>query len=111
MQAKDLIITSKDELQRLVIDAVNTCLDDRVYPINSPSNKTVFTPKEAAEYIGISQSTLYKLTSAGILPFSKPNGKHIYFSRIGLDNWLLSNSTTSGGEKEIAAATFMATKK
>jgi excisionase family DNA binding protein len=73
------------------------------------ANKTVFTPKEAASYIGISLSTLYKLTSAGTLPFSKPNGKLIYFSRIGLDEWLLSNPAKSGNQKESEAATYVAT--
>jgi excisionase family DNA binding protein len=72
-------------------------------------NKTVFTPKEAAKYIGISQSTLYKMTSAGILPFSKPNGKLIYFSKAGLDRWLLSNGTKSGEQKESEASTYITT--
>jgi excisionase family DNA binding protein len=72
--------------------------------------KTVFTPKEAVKYMGISLSTLYKLTSAGILPYSKPNGKLIYFSRQNLDNWLLSNSTTSAQEKDTQAATYISAK-
>jgi excisionase family DNA binding protein len=72
--------------------------------------KTVFAPKEAAKYMGISLSTLYKLTSAGILPYSKPNGKLIYFSRQSLDNWLLSYTTTSADEKDTKAATYISTK-
>lgn len=72
------------------------------------SAKTVFTPKEAAHYMGISQSTLYKLTSAGILPFSKPNGKLIYFSKTGLDEWLLSKTSKSNEQKESEAATYLA---
>ncbi|HLL43175.1 MAG TPA: helix-turn-helix domain-containing protein [Segetibacter sp.] len=75
------------------------------------ANKTVFTPKEAATYIGISQSTLYKLPSAGILPFSKPNAKLIYFSRISLDNWLLSNCNKSPEDKDIEASTYITTHK
>jgi excisionase family DNA binding protein len=73
--------------------------------------KTVFAPKEAAKYMGISLSTLYKLTSAGILPFSKPNGKLIYFCRQSLDNWLLSNTSTSAEEKDEKAATYISTKR
>ena len=72
--------------------------------------KTVFTPNEAAKYMDISLSTLYMLTSAGILPFSKPNGKLIYFSRQSLDTWLLSNSTTSAEEKDTKSATYISTK-
>jgi excisionase family DNA binding protein len=73
--------------------------------------KTVFTPKEASLYMGISQSTLYKLTSAGTIPFSKPNGKLIYFSKVALDNWLLSNVRKSGEQKDTAAATYVTTHK
>lgn len=72
--------------------------------------KTVFAPKEAAQYMGISLSTLYKLTSSGILPYSKPNGKLIYFSRHSLDNWLLSNNTTSAEDKDTKAATYISTR-
>jgi excisionase family DNA binding protein len=69
--------------------------------------KTVLTAQEAACYMAISQSTLYKLTSAGIVPFSKPNGKLIYFSKDSLDQWLLSNSSKSGEEKDIQVATYI----
>jgi excisionase family DNA binding protein len=71
--------------------------------------KTVFSPKEAASYMGISQSTLYKMTSGGIVPFSKPNGKLLYFSRTALDNWLLSNPNKSEEQKETEAATYVVT--
>jgi excisionase family DNA binding protein len=71
--------------------------------------KTVFTPKDAALYMGISQSTLYKMTSAGIVPFSKPNGKLLYFSKAALDDWLLSNVSKSANQKESAASTYVIT--
>ena len=51
----------------------------------------VLTSEEAAIFLNIEKSYLYKLTSAGILPFSKPNGKMIYFSRQDLVKWALSN--------------------
>jgi excisionase family DNA binding protein len=58
-------------------------------------NKTVMTIDEAAEYTGISRSYLYKLTAKGEIPFSKPRGKLLYFSREKLDQWLLSNQQKS----------------
>jgi len=63
------------------------------------TGKTVLSLDEASEYTGISRSYLYKLTARGDIPFSKPRGKMIYFSREKLDEWLLSNSKKS--EKEI----------
>lgn len=70
-------------------------------------NKTIFTPEEAARYLAISKSTLYKFTSAGIIPFSKPNGKLIYFEKVALDNWILSNPSKSNEIKEAEAATHV----
>ena len=55
------------------------------------TNKNVLNLDEACEYTGISRSYLYKLTAGGEIPFSKPRGKMIYFSREKLDDWLLSN--------------------
>ena len=42
------------------------------------SNKKVLTFDEACDYTGLSRSYLYKLTSSGVIPHSKPNGKIIY---------------------------------
>lgn len=53
--------------------------------------KRVLTCKEAAIYSGRSLSNLYKLTSAGELPHSKPEGKMIYIDREELETWMLRN--------------------
>lgn len=53
--------------------------------------KAVFTVAEACEYMGITESHLYKLTSAGKIPHYKPTGKLMYFDRSELDDWLLHN--------------------
>ena len=55
--------------------------------------KTVLTVAEACEYMGITESHLYKLTSNGKIPHYKPTGKLIYFDRSELDDWLLQNKT------------------
>ncbi|TRZ45134.1 helix-turn-helix domain-containing protein [Robertkochia solimangrovi] len=62
------------------------------------ANKSVLTLEETCEYMGISKSYLYKLTAQGVIPYSKPNGKLIYFSKEKLDRWLLQNSTKSTDE-------------
>ena len=71
--------------------------------------KTVFTAPEAAKYMGIALSTLYKMTSAGIIPFSKPNNKMIYLSKENLDSWLMSKPRIGKEKREIAANTHLAT--
>ncbi len=53
--------------------------------------KNILTQKEAAMYLGISESSLYCLTSANEIPYYKPHGKLNYFRKDELDIWLLQN--------------------
>lgn len=46
---------------------------------------------EAAQYLSISQSTLYKLTYQRKIPCHKPNGKYLYFFKHELDNWIVKS--------------------
>ena len=62
------------------------------------SQKRVLSTEETAQYLGVSKGHLYQLTSKGEIPFSRPtvNGKpsrYIYFDRLALDEWLLSNKS------------------
>lgn len=53
--------------------------------------KNVLTFDEACKFTGLSKSYMYKLTHQNKVPFSKPHGKNIYFSREELEKWLLKN--------------------
>ena len=75
------------------------------------SQSRVLTFEQGCEYLGYKKSYCYKLTSAGILPFSKPNGKSIFFDREKLENWMLSNASKSLAERQIEAATYVSTNK
>lgn len=57
--------------------------------------KKILTSEEAAAYMGISQSTLYKLTSSRQIPHFKPRGKMCYFDREELECWLQRNRVAS----------------
>ena len=70
----------------------------------------VLTFEQGCQYLGYAKSYVYKLTSAGILPYSKPNGKSIFFDRDKLEAWMLSKGSLSLNEKQIVAATHIATK-
>jgi prophage regulatory protein len=67
--------------------------------------------EEGCNYLGYKKSYVYKLTSGGVLPFSKPNGSRIFFDREKLEAWMLSNASTSADEKEIQASTYLSTNK
>jgi len=73
------------------------------------SNNKVLTFEQGCQYLGYSKSYVYKLTSAGILPYSKPNKKSIFFDREKLEAWMLSNESSSRDDKEKEAATYLTT--
>lgn len=56
--------------------------------------------KEACRYTGLSHSQLYKLIKTSEIPYYKPNGKLIYFSKRELDDWLCQNHTETGQKDE-----------
>ncbi|WP_345004353.1 helix-turn-helix domain-containing protein [Snuella lapsa] len=70
-----LILERLDRLEKLLI-----------------GQKEVLTFDEASDYTGISRSYLYKLTSSGKIPHSKPNGKMLFFEKKRLVDWLLQNN-------------------
>jgi excisionase family DNA binding protein len=73
------------------------------------SKNKVLTFEQGCQYLGYAKSYVYKLTSAGILPYSKPNNKSIFFDREKLESWMLSNANSTLEEKENEAANFVTT--
>jgi len=69
--------------------------------------KDVLSFTEAAIYLEVSHSHLYKLTSSGAIPAYKPNGKKLYFNRQELDQWLQSNKQVSKDEIEQEANDYL----
>lgn len=93
----NLILERIDELKKL-INEQNIQL------------KEVLTFDEAALYLNISKSHLYKMTSTGTLTCYKPNGKRIYFKRKELDEWLVSKKQFSIEEIESKADDYLIKK-
>ena len=60
--------------------------------------KEVLTSDEAAKYMGVSKSYLYKLTMRKQIPHYKPMGKMCYFDRLELQEWLKNNRVTTESE-------------
>ncbi len=52
---------------------------------------------EAAQYLSISHSHLYKLTSKRKIPFHKPSGKYLYFFKHELNTWIRQNDVKEAG--------------
>ena len=60
--------------------------------------KEVLTSDEAARYMGISKSYLYKLTMRHQIPHYKPMGKMCYFNRAELEAWLQNGRVATSEE-------------
>ena len=63
---------------------------------------------EAANLLGFKKSYVYKLTSGGVIPHSKPNGKRIFFDREVLEQWMMRNQTST--DINSVADTYLALK-
>ena len=80
---------SKEELTQIT----NLVTDNTLF-----CKKEVLTSEEAARYMGISKSYLYKLTMRQQIPHYKPMGKMCYFNRAELEAWLQNNRVTTDAE-------------
>lgn len=69
-------------------------------------SKEVMTAQEAARYIGVRLSHLYRLTMQKEIPYYKPRGKVMYFKRAELDNWVLSKRIPTNAEISQQAQTY-----
>lgn len=70
------------------------------------TTKEVLTSDEAARYMGISRSYLYKLTMTRKIPHYKPTGKICYFNRKELEEFLQSNRIATDAEISSKAQSY-----
>lgn len=67
--------------------------------------------KQAAEYLSISKSYLYKLTCKNQITFFKPMGKLVFFNKADLDTFIFRNRQDTTSELEAQANSFVAKRK
>ena len=60
----------------------------------------ILSLSEASEFLKLSKSGIYKLTSAKKIPHFVPGGKRIYFKKSDLENWILNSRITPMSEFE-----------
>ena len=74
--------------------------------------KEILTIEEAAEFLSVSKSYLYKQTSAQAIPHYKPTSKRCYFKRSELEAWILAGRISTKAESaQRANAYCLKTKK
>lgn len=69
------------------------------------------TIEEASEYLKVSKSCIYKLTSNKEIPYYVPGGKKIYFRKEELDNWILESRVDSSYQEESKVNSFLCRTK
>lgn len=97
----------------LIIDKLNN-IENLLKAVMKKDNGTivvteVFNLNQAAEYVSLSKSAIYKKTSERNIPHFK-QGKKLFFKRSELDNWLTQNRISTHAEIEQMASEYIRRK-
>ena len=94
------------------LDNLHSILSDIKTKVENLSsiNREVLTFDNAKQYLNVSASYLYKLTSTNKIPYYKPRGKMLYFNKIELDNWLMQNPIKTASQIETEASDYVLSK-
>lgn len=78
---------------------------------NMEAERNLLTTTEAAKYLGLKPSYLYKLMMRRAIPYYKPNGKLCFFSKADLDTWLTNIRVKSQAEIDSDAAQYLVNRR
>lgn len=73
--------------------------------------RNLLTTAEAAKYLGLKPSYLYKLMMRRAIPYYKPNGKLCFFSKADLDTWLTNIRIKSQAEIDSDTAQYLVNRR
>lgn len=71
----------------------------------------LLTTTEAAHYLGVKPSYLYKMMMRRAIPYYKPGGKLCFFAKDDLDAWLTSIRIKSQSEIESEAVRYIVSRE
>ncbi len=97
----------------LILDKLNT-IENLLKTVMKNDNGTVTITEvlnlnQAAEYVSLSKSAIYKKTSERNIPHFK-QGKKLYFKRSELDDWLTTLKISTNAEIEKQADEYIRRK-
>ena len=93
MESNDVILKKLNQLEILIVSTA----------------KQILTVEDLINYTGFSRSYIYKLVHKSIIPYSKPNGKTLFFQKNEIDEWLLQNKSSSISQLEKKANSYTTT--
>lgn len=91
-------------LQRL--DGIEQLLSNTQQPAQSENTDEILNVEEAAKFLNLAKSTIYRLRYNQQIPCSKP-GKHLYFSKKELTEWVQSGRVKTISEIEKEASNYV----
>ncbi|MDM1399031.1 helix-turn-helix domain-containing protein [Myroides odoratimimus] len=95
METIKLILEKLDYLEQLIIS----------------NNKEILSVEELEKYTGFKKSYIYHLVHYSKIPYSKPNGKYLFFQKSEIDEWLLKNKSLSDDQIKAKAREYVLKKK
>jgi excisionase family DNA binding protein len=82
-----VVVTSLDELENLFRSIIRQELGNS--QSQPPTESKYLTLSEAAHFLKLPESTLYRFTSQRLIPFTK-SGRKLLFAHLDLERWLVS---------------------
>lgn len=70
------------------------------------NERNLMTTTEAARYLGLKSSYLYKMMMRRAIPYYKPGGKLCFFAKADLDAWLTRVRVKSQSEIDSEASRY-----
>ncbi len=110
MQETILISLPLPQLQTLIIDCVNACLDVRKDQTRQSEADQLLTVQQAAEFLTLSVPTIYGLISKGAIPCMK-RSKRVYFSKTELIHYLKQGKKKTVSEIEAETDAYLSRHK
>lgn len=95
MEAIKLILEKLDYLEQLIIS----------------NHKKILSVEELEKYTGFKKSYIYHLVHYSKIPYSKPNGKYLFFQKSEIDEWLLKNKSLSDDQIQAKAREYVLKKR
>lgn len=85
---------------------------NRLEALTLLGSKNVLTMDEVCLLTGLAKSTVYKMTANRVIPhYHADGGKHLYFKKDEVENWLTRNRVSSQNEDEARAVNEYFTKR
>ena len=88
---KIVYVAEKEELQALVKESIHDEIEAFLKGLNQKIIPESLSLLEAAQYLGVSKSYMYKFTHTRKIPYYK-FGRSVFFSTKELDEWRSSQS-------------------